>query len=157
MIDSSRLFLCAASLLIAVFFHKLFEGLSLGIRIAALPSSSYSDCTHEAAAVSHDPSHLDLHLHDAYIAPHAMNLSKFIAVLKPTLACLFAITTSAGIGLGMLVFKAGADIGKPTSPSTTHSHTHKLDSLYYASDTGPQVCYIRRHADLCCLCRAACC
>jgi len=111
-----------------VIFHQLFEGLSLGIRIAALPSSSsYSSCAHEAAAVSHDPLHLDLHPDDAYISPHEKNLSKFIAVLKPTLACLFAITTPAGIGLGMLVFKAGADIGKhhfpsPSSVSTTHTH-----------------------------------
>ena len=104
-------------------FHQLFEGLSLGIRIAALPSSSsYSSCAHEAAAVSHDPLHLDLHPDDAYIAPHEKNLSKFIAVLKPTLACLFAITTPAGIGLGMLVFKAGADIGKHHFPLPYRVH-----------------------------------
>ena len=29
----------AASLLVAIIFHQLFEGLSLGIRIASLPSS----------------------------------------------------------------------------------------------------------------------
>ena len=31
----------AASLVIAIVFHQLFEGLSLGIRIAGLPSSHH--------------------------------------------------------------------------------------------------------------------
>ncbi|KAL4066607.1 zinc iron permease [Scleroderma citrinum] len=101
-----------ASLLIAVVFHQLFEGLSLGIRIASLPSSS--PCEPEVvphATTSHDPAfHLHSHPESACIIPEEKRMSRFIAILKPTLACLFAITTPAGIWLGMLVFKEGADI-----------------------------------------------
>lgn len=69
-----------ATLLIAVIFHQLFEGLSLGIRISALPSSQEPEF-------------------------------KYLAILKPVLACLFAITTPAGILLGIIVFAHNDDIG----------------------------------------------
>ncbi|KAH0835594.1 zinc iron permease [Lanmaoa asiatica] len=68
-----------ATLLIAVIFHQLFEGLSLGIRIASLPSSREEEF-------------------------------KYLSMLKPVLACLFAITTPAGIVLGMLVFEHQDDM-----------------------------------------------
>ncbi|KAI6131074.1 Zinc/iron permease [Pisolithus croceorrhizus] len=74
-----------ASLLVAVIFHQFFEGLSLGIRIASLPSSSSS--TSEALGNT-EPG-----VHDQ--------------ILKPTLACSFAVTTPVGIGLGMIVFGVG--------------------------------------------------
>ncbi|KAG8215728.1 zinc iron permease [Butyriboletus roseoflavus] len=67
------------TLLIAVIFHQLFEGLSLGIRIASLPSSQEPEF-------------------------------KYLNILKPTLASLFAITTPAGILLGMLVFNHDDDM-----------------------------------------------
>ncbi|KAF8837664.1 Zinc/iron permease [Paxillus ammoniavirescens] len=67
------------SLLIAVIFHQLFEGLSLGIRIASLPSSE----EHEF---------------------------KYLNILKPVLASLFAITTPAGIVLGIVIFGQSKDI-----------------------------------------------
>jgi len=67
------------TLLIAVIFHQLFEGLSLGIRISSLPSSQEQEF-------------------------------KYLSMLKPTLACLFAITTPAGIVLGILIFEHNKDM-----------------------------------------------
>ncbi|KAH7922420.1 Zinc/iron permease [Leucogyrophana mollusca] len=66
------------SLFVAIIFHQLFEGLSLGIRIASLPSSQDTEF-------------------------------KYLAVLKPVLAVLFAITTPVGILLGLLIFSRGDD------------------------------------------------
>ncbi|KAG9312484.1 zinc iron permease [Chiua virens] len=71
----------SAFLLIAVIFHQLFEGLSLGIRIASLPSSQESEFKH-------------------------------LGILKPVLTCLFAITTPAGILLGILVFGRNDDLAR---------------------------------------------
>lgn len=62
------------SLVIAIVFHQLFEGLSLGIRIAGLPSS------HHEHGMHHFPGH----------------------TLKPLLAFTFATTTPFGIGLGLV-------------------------------------------------------
>ncbi|KIK96962.1 hypothetical protein PAXRUDRAFT_825400 [Paxillus rubicundulus Ve08.2h10] len=67
------------SLLIAVIFHQLFEGLSLGIRIASLPSSE----EHEF---------------------------KYLNILKPVLASLFAVTTPVGIVLGIVIFGQSKDM-----------------------------------------------
>lgn len=64
----------------AILFHQLFEGLSLGIRIAALPTDSAS----------------------------LLSNSKHVHLLKPTLATTFALTTPLGIGIGLLVFSAEA-------------------------------------------------
>ncbi|KAN0078108.1 Zinc/iron permease [Tylopilus felleus] len=67
------------TLLIALIFHQLFEGLSLGIRISSLPSPQEPGFKH-------------------------------LRMLKPTLACLFAVTTPAGILLGILLFGHNNDI-----------------------------------------------
>ncbi|KAF7789163.1 hypothetical protein EIP86_000100 [Pleurotus ostreatoroseus] len=67
------------TLVTAILFHQLFEGLSLGIRIAALPTDSDS----------------------------LPSSSKHIHLLKPTLAISFALTTPLGIGIGLLAFTAG--------------------------------------------------
>ncbi|RDX45722.1 Zinc/iron permease [Lentinus brumalis] len=61
------------SLVIAIVFHQLFEGLSLGIRIAGLPTSDSE--------------------HGVHILPGR--------TLKPLLASTFAITTPLGIGIGL--------------------------------------------------------
>ncbi|RPD58203.1 Zinc/iron permease [Lentinus tigrinus ALCF2SS1-7] len=61
------------SLVIAIFFHQLFEGLSLGIRIAGLPTRDSE--------------------HGFHILPGR--------TLKPLLATAFAITTPLGIGIGL--------------------------------------------------------
>ncbi|KII84827.1 hypothetical protein PLICRDRAFT_57339 [Plicaturopsis crispa FD-325 SS-3] len=66
------------TLVTAIIFHQLFEGLSLGVRIASLPPSD--DGGFER-----------------------------LPFLKPILTFLFAITTPAGIVLGLLVFSNGGD------------------------------------------------
>ncbi|KAI9439274.1 Zinc/iron permease [Lactarius indigo] len=65
------------SLATAISFHQLFEGLSLGIRIAALPAHP-------------DPQQ-----------------QSTLGWLRPLLALLFALTTPAGILSGLIVFDAG--------------------------------------------------
>ncbi|KAI6040137.1 Zinc/iron permease [Pisolithus marmoratus] len=125
-----------ASLLIAVIFHQLFEGLSLGIRIASLPSSSPPPSTAAPISPASTPGEsspssdapLDT---ECEVDGRSMSLTfrdvdvelgftahpgstrdgerDFIDILKPTLACSFAITTPVGIGLGMIVFGAGGD------------------------------------------------
>ena len=60
----------------AILFHQLFEGLSLGVRIAALPSSPAQ------GAFARLPGH----------------------TLKPLLAAAFALTTPAGIAVGLAAF-----------------------------------------------------
>ncbi|KAH9944618.1 Zinc/iron permease [Amylocystis lapponica] len=67
------------SLVAAIIFHQLFEGLSLGIRIASLPAAYDQDSPSSA--------------------------------LKPTLALSFALTTPAGIALGLGVFGPGRSEG----------------------------------------------
>ena len=67
------------SLATAISFHQLFEGLSLGIRIAALPAHP-------------DPRQSE---------------STTLGWLRPLLALLFALTTPAGILSGLIVFDAG--------------------------------------------------
>ena len=68
------------SLVTAISFHQLFEGLSLGIRIAALPASP-------------PPTDAD---RDAQ--------QRNLWWLHPILALLFALTTPAGILSGLIVF-----------------------------------------------------
>ncbi|GJE95958.1 ZIP zinc/iron transport family protein [Phanerochaete sordida] len=65
-----------ATLVTAILFHQLFEGLSLGVRIAALPS------TPSQGAFARMPGH----------------------TLKPLLAAAFALTTPAGIAIGLGAF-----------------------------------------------------
>ncbi|KAL1943710.1 hypothetical protein VTO73DRAFT_4155 [Trametes versicolor] len=71
------------SLVIAIVFHQLFEGLSLGIRIAGLPSK---------------------HSEDGF-----KHLSG--RTLKPLLAVTFAITTPLGIGLGLAALGGASSTG----------------------------------------------
>ncbi|TFK60284.1 Zinc/iron permease [Pluteus cervinus] len=72
-----------ASLVTAISFHQLFEGLSLGIRIAALPPAPA------------DPS-------------AGGNGYGNRSLLKPVLSFLFGITTPAGMLLGMWAFNRGS-------------------------------------------------
>ncbi|KAF4583981.1 hypothetical protein EYR40_002479 [Pleurotus pulmonarius] len=65
------------SLVTAIFFHQLFEGLSLGIRIASLPPPKNK---------------------------HARSL------LAPALSALFAVTTPAGILIGLLSLGGGQGV-----------------------------------------------
>ncbi|KIM87853.1 hypothetical protein PILCRDRAFT_814564 [Piloderma croceum F 1598] len=68
------------SLVTAIIFHQLFEGLSLGIRIAGLPSSKKE-----------------------------RGCCGSFSLLKTTLMILFAITTPVGIFAGLLYFTRGTD------------------------------------------------
>ncbi|KAK7028335.1 Zip-like iron-zinc transporter [Favolaschia claudopus] len=70
------------SLLTAILFHQLFEGLSLGIRIASLP-----------ARKSHHHHHADRH-------PPKQGRDWFAL----TLSLLFALTTPVGLAIGMMAF-----------------------------------------------------
>ncbi|KAJ7152985.1 Zinc/iron permease [Mycena filopes] len=72
------------SLLTAIVFHQLFEGLSLGIRIASLP----------APKASHAHRHRDW--------------------FSITLSLLFALTTPFGLALGMLAFSHSAQANPST-------------------------------------------
>ncbi|KAL0067006.1 hypothetical protein AAF712_005995 [Marasmius tenuissimus] len=92
-----------ATLTTAIVFHQLFEGLSLGIRIAAIPPPP----------LSHDPPTLPLH--NAKPSDEASTASGN-GWLKPILSILFAVTTPAGICLGILLF----------SVSGTHSEQAKM-------------------------------
>ncbi|KAG8942349.1 hypothetical protein FRC04_003801 [Tulasnella sp. 424] len=73
-----------ASLLTAILFHQLFEGLSLGVRLASLPS--------------HIPN-------IAATGSSSANGGISIRFVPPSLAFLFGITTPAGILVGLLVQK----------------------------------------------------
>ncbi|KAF9040227.1 Zinc/iron permease [Hymenopellis radicata] len=74
------------SLATAICFHQLFEGLSLGIRIAALPPSASND--------------------DAITTNLLTRCQR--NWLAPTLSFLFGITTPVGMGLGMAAFASSS-------------------------------------------------
>lgn len=100
----------AASLVIAIVFHQLFEGLSLGIRIAGLPSKHSEGTLYRPLALSRrsHPSPTDGFKH----------LSG--RTLKPLLAVTFAITTPLGIGLGLATLGGASSTGRaflPLSPA----------------------------------------
>ncbi|KAJ3888144.1 ZIP zinc transporter-domain-containing protein [Lentinula edodes] len=79
------------TLVTAIIFHQLFEGLSLGIRIAAIPPDE--GVTSPRPSRSSSPS--------ASLARKSHH-----SVLQPVLTILFALTTPLGIALGMLVFSS---------------------------------------------------
>ncbi len=95
-----------ASLTTAVVFHQLFEGLSLGIRIAALlPPLSDSDEESLSAGGFKSESNAKQNLFRRVITK--IRGERNGGWLKSVLAILFAITTPTGMGLGMIVFKVG--------------------------------------------------
>ena len=111
----------SASLLVAVIFHQLFSKVSPSASELPLPSSLNSP-PHASASDNEPIDSSEI----TYISPHEKHLSKLITVLKPILACPFAITTPAGIALDTVIFKAGADACKPVSlarlPNVTNVH-----------------------------------
>lgn len=70
-----------ASLVIAILFHQLFEGLSLGVRISSIPLSFGGKGNGRSS----------------------------LAFLKPTLTLLFSVTTPVGIVLGLLLLPRGGE------------------------------------------------
>ncbi|KAK0209188.1 ZIP zinc transporter-domain-containing protein [Desarmillaria ectypa] len=88
------------SLVTAIIFHQLFEGLSLGIRIAALPSSSPTPrlpVPNTTSSSRSKPLFLIISVETQWqvIRRHW---------LAPVLSLLFAVTTPLGLGGGMLAF-----------------------------------------------------
>ncbi|KAK2462410.1 hypothetical protein APHAL10511_005716 [Amanita phalloides] len=109
-----------ASLLVAICFHQVFEGLSLGIRIDALPSSSPSFLpTHDQSSSSLPlpssestrllrprPSYSSIRLHlerSMWAKTRRWNIDW----LKISLPILFAITTPLGMLAGFYAFPHG--------------------------------------------------
>ncbi|KAG5635977.1 hypothetical protein H0H81_009481 [Sphagnurus paluster] len=96
----------AAPLVTAIIFHQLFEGLSLGIRIAGLPPAP----TFPSSVPSPE---LPLPVHSPPASYSKQNEDESdrrgwaTHWLSPTLSILFAITTPLGIILGMFVFASG--------------------------------------------------
>ena len=82
----------------AIVFHQLFEGLSLGIRIATLPAAAARGAWVMIAILQGRVA--DLHADVAGIK-----------LLKPILAVSFAITTPVGIGIGLAAFEPGRSEG----------------------------------------------
>ncbi|SJL13618.1 uncharacterized protein ARMOST_17064 [Armillaria ostoyae] len=83
------------SLVTAIIFHQLFEGLSLGIRIAALPPSSPVPRLPVPNTSSRSKSRLSVFGTETRWEWHW---------LAPVLSLLFAVTTPLGLGSGMLAF-----------------------------------------------------
>ncbi|TRM66349.1 Zinc/iron permease [Schizophyllum amplum] len=84
------------SLVTAILFHQAFEGLSLGIRISALPPSPFHD---------HD-SHNE-HEHSKNERPTLLHRLAH-NWLKLVLYVLFAITTPTGMAVGIVAFQGGS-------------------------------------------------
>ncbi|KAF5319166.1 hypothetical protein D9619_008518 [Psilocybe cf. subviscida] len=109
------------SLATAISFHQLFEGLSLGIRIAALPPPKESqdngedafDALPRSESYSGNLSPRGSSRPQKWSSP-VMTLRRCVSHytarlrrlhwLKPTLAILFGLTTPAGMILGMLIW-----------------------------------------------------
>ncbi|KAG9019251.1 hypothetical protein FRB90_004813 [Tulasnella sp. 427] len=90
-----------ASLLTAILFHQLFEGLSLGVRLASLPVSIPNVAANGSSSTSRQIS---------------------ISFVPGTLAFLFGITTPIGILVGLLIQKIMGDAFiTPEIPSLTET------------------------------------
>ncbi|KAK7036802.1 hypothetical protein VNI00_011468 [Paramarasmius palmivorus] len=86
----------------AIIFHQLFEGLSLGIRIAAIPPPPPESLPLHSRSSSRSSSFF------RKVIP-GLNKDeepKKSSWLQPLLSILFAVTTPAGMCLGILVFSA---------------------------------------------------
>ncbi|EKM77264.1 hypothetical protein AGABI1DRAFT_108367 [Agaricus bisporus var. burnettii JB137-S8] len=88
------------SLTVAVVFHQLFEGLSLGIRIAALPPPPSTDVELSA---------LGMKAQSSVKKGFFQGLLGAGWTLKVIMAILFGITAPAGMGIGMIAFKVGKE------------------------------------------------
>jgi hypothetical protein len=113
-----------ASLLVAICFHQVFEGLSLGIRIDGLPpASALFLCTQDNTPAPpsestrlHRPSesYTSIQLHQE---PHLKT-----NWLKTVLSILFAITTPFGMIVGLYAFpQGGRGDGEPKQRGTLRS------------------------------------
>ncbi|KAJ3796367.1 ZIP zinc transporter-domain-containing protein [Lentinula aff. detonsa] len=89
------------TLVTAIIFHQLFEGLSLGIRIAAIPPA---ESTSRDSLTSSRPSSPSASRKDSSSTSSWLSRTSHRSVLQPVLTVLFALTTPLGIALGMLAF-----------------------------------------------------
>jgi solute carrier family 39 (zinc transporter), member 1/2/3 len=93
------------SLVAAISFHQLFEGLSLGIRIAALPTTTTTLVTEPDSQAEQQSTTT------TGSSSSSSSSSSLISWLRPLLALLFAITAPAGILSGLIVFSSGTNQG----------------------------------------------
>ncbi|KAE9390054.1 Zinc/iron permease [Gymnopus androsaceus JB14] len=96
------------TLVTAIIFHQLFEGLSLGIRIATLPPKSDSSSSRPSSPSSS---------RNGKGSPPPSSHGSHRSLLQPVLTILFAITTPLGIALGMLVFSSTGKCKSSIPPS----------------------------------------
>ena len=101
-----------ATLVTAILFHQLFEGLSLGVRIAGLPSS------HDAGSSTLNDNNNNDHNNNLGGVPNVLGRT-----LKPALATAFAVTTPIGIVIGLTAFSSG---GHPSAGRTSFSLPYLL-------------------------------
>ncbi|KAJ4490641.1 ZIP zinc transporter-domain-containing protein, partial [Lentinula aciculospora] len=87
------------TLVTAIIFHQLFEGLSLGIRIAAIPPADINSSPLSSRTSSPSGSQEVSSLPSSWLGHNAHR-----SILQPVLTFLFALTTPVGIASGMLVF-----------------------------------------------------
>lgn len=86
-------------------FHQLFEGFSLGIRIAAIPAKAKTaeEGIASGGTLAVDPSTGDLEA-ASNKAQHPKSSTGEAHWLKSTLSFLFGVTTPAGMALGMTLW-----------------------------------------------------
>ncbi|KAF5390492.1 hypothetical protein D9757_005249 [Collybiopsis confluens] len=115
-----------------IIFHQLFEGLSLGIRIAAIPhletkeEEDPSSTSSSTTQLKQKPSTLSLASVPSISISHLSHRS----FLQPVLTFLFAVTTPFGIGLGMVMF------GSRKSGNANSSHMMLVQGLMSAISAG---------------------
>ncbi|KAF9466795.1 ZIP zinc transporter-domain-containing protein [Collybia nuda] len=109
------------SLVTAIIFHQLFEGLSLGIRIASLPPAKVQDVPTLPSSYS-----------ESFPPPQSTHEPGNIHWLNPTLSILFAITTPFGMGIGLWAF---ARVHEGTSPEQA-AHMALVQGLLSAVSAG---------------------
>jgi zinc transporter 1/2/3 len=90
-----------------VIFHQLFEGLSLGIRIAALPPPHSKDKNPDHDTTRHNQRVNHSFWKKVLVRIGGGKRSGKALLLKCVLAISFAITTPAGMAIGMVAFEVG--------------------------------------------------
>ncbi|KAF9483627.1 Zinc/iron permease [Pholiota conissans] len=101
------------SLTTAIIFHQLFEGLSLGIRIAALPDAHREEGTEATvAALQESTDDVEAGRSEGERKPFSLcRRMPDVHWFKPTLSFLFGITTPFGMALGMVLWPVKTPTG----------------------------------------------
>ncbi|KAF5375928.1 hypothetical protein D9615_008224 [Tricholomella constricta] len=106
------------SLVTAIVFHQLFEGLSLGIRIAGLPLAQFP--SHDPPTPSRSSSSSSNQSFPSQAHSHSHHESWTSRWLSPTLSILFAITTPLGILAGTYLFAPSKPETDPDQAARMH-------------------------------------